>query len=94
MLSALGAVAQWQRSLAAAISDDSGLDPAGLVDTIRGLEELVCTATAARATLSAELDATQQAEQAAAGIPASRRGGGVAAQLALARRESPTAASG
>ncbi len=86
---ALGAVAQWQRSLAAAVSEDSGLDPAGLVDTIRGLEELVCTATAAQAKLSAELDAAQQAEQAAAGIPASRRGGGVAAQVALARRESP-----
>jgi hypothetical protein len=85
---ALGAVSQWQGALASAIADGSGLDPAALVDTIRALEQLVCTATAAQARLSAELDASQRTEQAAAGVPAARRGVGVAAQVALARRES------
>ena len=82
-------VAGWQRTLAAALEADSGLDDAGRVDAIRALEELVCTATAAQAALAAELDRSQRAGQAKAGIPASRRGRGVAAQVALARRESP-----
>jgi len=81
-------VAGWQGSLAETLNNDSGLDDAELVDSIRALEELVCTATAAQAKLSAELDASQRADQAAAGIPAARRGRGVAAQVALARRES------
>ncbi len=64
------------------VADDSGLDPAELVDSIRALEELVCTATAAQAKLSVELDAAQRSEQAAAALPASRQGRGVAAQVA------------
>ena len=81
-------VAGWQGSLSEALHDDSELDAAALVDSIRALEELVCTATAAQAKLSAELDASQRADQAAARIPAAQRGRGVAAQVALARRES------
>ena len=72
-----------------ALDEGSELDDAGRVDAIRALEELVCVATAAQAALAAELDASQQAEQAATGVPAARRGRGVAAQVALARRESP-----
>jgi hypothetical protein len=86
---ALASVAHWRQSLSSAIADDSGLDSGALVDVIRDLEQLVCTATAAQAKLSVELDAAQQAEQAAAGVPAARRGEGVGAQVALARRESP-----
>ena len=82
------AVAGWQRVLAKALDDESGLGDADLVDSIRALEELVCTATAAQAKLSAELDAAQRADHAAARIPAARQGRGVAAQVALARRES------
>ena len=82
-------VAAVQGALSAALERPSGLDDAGRVDAIRALEELVCTATAAQAALAAELDQSQQAEQAVAGSPAARRGRGVAAQVALARRESP-----
>jgi 5-methylcytosine-specific restriction endonuclease McrA len=59
------------------------------VDTIAALERLVCVATAAQAALSADLAASQRTEQEAAGVPAARLGRGVAAQVALARRESP-----
>ena len=59
------------------------------IDLIRGLEELKCTAEAAQATLTADFDASQRAVQAARGVPKERRGIGVAAQVALARRESP-----
>ena len=78
----------WQRSLASALDTDSGLDDAARVKAIRALEELVCTATAAQAQLASELDASQRAVQASAGVPAARRGRGVAAQVGLARRES------
>ena len=81
-------LAEWRESMSDAIGDDSGLEAAELVDSIRKLEELVCAATAAQAKLSAELDARQRADHSAAAIPASRQGRGVAAQVALARRES------
>ena len=81
-------VARWQQSLAHALDTDTDLSDAGRVEAIRALEELVCTATAAQARLAAELDASQRAVQAAAGVPAARQGRGVAAQVALARRES------
>src|SRR5690606_8655114 len=41
------------------------------------------------ARLSVDLDASQRAGQARAGVPLSRRGAGIGAQVALARRESP-----
>ena len=59
------------------------------IDLIRGLEELKCTAEAAQATLTADFDASQREQQAARGVPKERQGIGVAAQVALARRESP-----
>jgi hypothetical protein len=83
-----GTVATWQCSLSQAVAASGGLDDAGRVDAIRALEELVCTATAAQARLTAELDTSQRSRQAEAGVPAARRGRGVAAQVALARRES------
>ena len=39
--------------------------------------------------MTADFDASQRAEQARAGVPAGQQGRGVAAQVALARRESP-----
>ncbi len=39
--------------------------------------------------ISADFDASQRAEQAAQGVPKERQGRGIAAQIALARRESP-----
>jgi hypothetical protein len=59
------------------------------VDRLRLLEELKCAAEAAQAQLSAALDESQQAAQRAAGVREERVGGGVAAQIGLARRESP-----
>lgn len=82
-------VGRWKDGLVAALELPSGLDDAGCVDAIRALEELTCAATAAQAQLARELDASQRVAQAAAGVPAARLGHGVAAQVALARRESP-----
>jgi hypothetical protein len=76
------------RALEDALRHPSGLDDGERIDVIRGLEELVCVATAAQAALSVELDESQRAEQAARGVPAAQQGRGVAAQVALARRES------
>ncbi len=75
-------------ALTAALVASSGLDDAGRVDTIRALEELVCVATAAQAALSVELDESQRADQQAGVCRRLRQGRGVAAQVALARRES------
>jgi hypothetical protein len=80
-------VRTWQQTLSAAASSKARED-AERIDLIRALEELVCTARAAQAALSVELDESQRAEQEAAGVPAAQRGRGVAAQVALARRES------
>lgn len=59
------------------------------IDRLRFLEELKARACAVQARLAVDLDESQRAGHAAAGIPSARRGRGVAAQLALARRESP-----
>lgn len=59
------------------------------IDRLRALEELKGAACAAQAALATDFARSQRAEQAAAGVPAERRGRGVAAQVALARRESP-----
>ncbi|MFF2029569.1 DUF222 domain-containing protein [Arthrobacter sp. NPDC058192] len=63
--------------------------PAGLIDEIRGLEDLKSALGARQARLTVAFDLSQRREQAAAGIPAEKLGAGVAAQIALARRESP-----
>ena len=76
------------RRLSDALVTSSSLDDPGRIDTIRGLEELVCVATAAQAVLSVELDRSQRAEQEAQGVRPEQQGRGVAAQVALARRES------
>ncbi|MGA8847222.1 MAG: DUF222 domain-containing protein [Nocardioides sp.] len=65
------------------------LSDADRVDLLRSLEELKCITEAAQAALSADLAESQVAQAAAAGVPAPRRSRGVAAQIALARRESP-----
>ncbi|MBM0123296.1 HNH endonuclease [Pimelobacter simplex] len=62
---------------------------ADLVEVITALEELKSAVSAVQAEATVELDAQRRAEQARAGIPARRQGRGVAAEVALARRESP-----
>ncbi|MET3812011.1 hypothetical protein ABIB14_003141 [Arthrobacter sp. UYEF3] len=64
-------------------------DSAGLIDGLRELEDLKSAAAALQARYAVAFDLRQRSEHADAGIPAEQQGAGVAAQLALARRESP-----
>ncbi|MET3903268.1 DUF222 domain-containing protein [Paenarthrobacter sp. 4246] len=64
-------------------------DSSGLIDEIRDLEELKSAISARHARAAVAFDLAQRAEQAQAGVPAAERGMGVAAQVAMARRESP-----
>ncbi len=66
-----------------------GMTDAERVDAIRGAEELICAAQALQARLSVDLDTSMRSAAADRGVPAARRGRGVAHQVALARRESP-----
>ncbi len=66
-----------------------GSDDAERIDLIRALEELKCSAEAAQALLTATFDRSQREAEARAGVPEERQGRAVAAQVALARRESP-----
>jgi hypothetical protein len=85
----LAAVTSFSESLARAVQSPTGLDDQGRIDAIRALEQLVCVATAGQAALSVELDVSQRAAQEQEGVPEAQRGRGIAAQVALARRESP-----
>jgi hypothetical protein len=76
------------RRLSTELAGASALEDPDRIDLIRALERLVCVATATQASLTAELDDSQRAQQAAQGVPPSQQGRGVAAQVALARRES------
>jgi hypothetical protein len=96
---ALGA--QGLRSLLAELAGPLGLDrdPAveGAVDDgaaieqVELLERVKAAAAARQARLSVVFDSSQRARQRARGVPARSVGKGVAEQIALARRESPTA---
>src|SRR6188472_3045794 len=72
-------------SLVAAVSGiGEGPDDVARIDLIRGLEELKCAAEGAQAVLTAAFDRSQRGAEAAAGVPAERRGRAVAGQVALA----------
>ncbi len=60
-----------------------------LIDLIRGLEDLKSCAAAVQARAAVTFDTTRRQAEADQGISASRRGIGVGAEIALARRESP-----
>jgi len=68
---------------------DTTADEAGLVDRIAELERAKCAAAAEQAVLTARLDTARRAREAAAGVPAARRGKGLSSEIALARRDSP-----
>ncbi|HET8603240.1 MAG TPA: DUF222 domain-containing protein [Marmoricola sp.] len=70
-------------------SGGAGLADGEKVAVLAALEQLKAAAAAAQAHLAVALEASQVAGQEVAGVPASRRGRGIAAQVALARRESP-----
>ncbi len=59
------------------------------VETIAAMERLKSALCAAQADLAVGLDASVREQDRVAGVPAARRGRGVAAQVALARQESP-----
>lgn len=63
-------------------------DGAGMIDQLRKLEELKSAAAALQARVAVAFDISQRSDQARSGVPAEELGTGVAAQIALARRES------
>ena len=71
-------------ALAGQLSDD-----AARVDLLRALEELKATASGVQMRVAGDLRASQEAEQAARGVPEGRRGRGVPSQIGLALRRSP-----
>jgi len=62
---------------------------AELIEAIAHLERLKAAAAAQQARLTAAFDAARRSAEAAAGMPAERRGRGVCSEVALARRDSP-----
>jgi hypothetical protein len=62
---------------------------AALIQRIAHLERVKAAAAADQARATAELDAVRRAAEADAGVPAARRGRGLASEIALARRDSP-----
>ena len=79
-------MAEWTSALSDDLTAD---DDQARLELIRALEQLKCAAAAAQAALAVQVDASQRSEQARTGVRAERQGRGVAAQIALARRESP-----
>src|SRR5689334_20242624 len=70
-------------------SIDPGAYEASLVERVAELERGKSVAAAEQARVTAELDAVRRAREAASGVPAARRGRGLGAEIALARRDSP-----
>ncbi|MCZ8381457.1 HNH endonuclease [Mycobacterium sp. CPCC 205372] len=62
---------------------------AGFRDRLRELESQKAAAAAEQARVAAAWDAARRAREAAEGVPASKRGRGLATEIALARRASP-----
>ncbi|MFJ6344686.1 DUF222 domain-containing protein [Pseudarthrobacter oxydans] len=79
-------VADISRSL---LSVPVAADGPGMIDQLRELEDLKSLTAAKQARIAVAFDLSQRREQAAAGVPAKEQGTSVAAQVALARRESP-----
>ena len=69
------------------------LDGAAPLDEIGLLEQVKAACAARQARLTVAFDESQREAQCVAGVPARRQGRGVAEQVALARRESPTQGS-
>ncbi|CAM3041154.1 hypothetical protein PSET11_02894 [Arthrobacter ulcerisalmonis] len=66
---------------------------AGLIDQLRELEDLNSAAAGAQARLSVTFDLRERRVQADAGVSPADQGQGVAAQISLARRDSPARGS-
>ncbi|QUR66782.1 HNH endonuclease [Mycobacterium spongiae] len=68
-------------------------DEAALIERIAALERVKSAAAAGQARAAAALDAARRAAEEVTGVPAARRGRGVASEIALARRDSPARGS-
>jgi hypothetical protein len=68
---------------------DPQADQSALIERIAELERIKSAAAAGQARAAAALDTARRAAEAAAGVPAERRGRGVASEVALARRDAP-----
>ncbi|MGN6338038.1 HNH endonuclease [Mycobacterium sp.] len=68
---------------------DPTADESTLIERIAEFESVKSAAAAAQARAAVALDTTRRAKEAAAGVPAARRGRGVASEVALARRDAP-----
>jgi hypothetical protein len=68
---------------------DLDAEESALVERIAELEHLKSAAAAAQARVIAAFDQKRRAAEAAAGVPAAKRGRGLASEVALARRDSP-----
>ncbi|MEP7089426.1 MAG: HNH endonuclease [Nocardioidaceae bacterium] len=77
------------RDVVTALGRLSPGDDADRIDALRLLEELKAAAAGAQARITVTLADSQRAAQEAAGEPDRQHGRGIAAQVALARRESP-----
>ncbi len=71
---------------------DTDVDDAERIDQLRLLEELKGAVAAAQARVTVDFAASQERKQREAGVPARQVGRGIAAQVGLARRESPARA--
>ncbi|WP_193591710.1 HNH endonuclease signature motif containing protein [Paenarthrobacter sp. YJN-5] len=60
-----------------------------LIEQLRVLEDMKSAISGLQAKIAASFELAQRQADAAAGVPAPKQGGGAAAQIALARRESP-----
>jgi uncharacterized protein DUF222 len=69
---------------------DQRADEAALIERIADLERVKAAAAAGQARAAAALDERRRADDAAAGVPRPQRGRGVASEIALARRDSPS----
>nr|WP_228721160.1 HNH endonuclease signature motif containing protein [Arthrobacter sp. 260] len=68
-------------------------DAAGLIDQLRELEDLKSAIAGVQARITVAVDVAERQAQADAGVPAGEQGKGISAQIALARRESPSRGS-
>lgn len=86
----LTAMAEWRDLLAETPASD---DEAGAIDRISELERLKSACAAAQARETARLKELRLAREATAGVPRAQRGKGLAAEVALARRDAPARGS-
>jgi hypothetical protein len=69
---------------------DPQADEAALIERIAWLERVKSAAAAGQARAAAVLDEKRRVDEAAAGVPRAKQGRGLASEVALARRDSPT----